>query len=178
MAEEGTVNSQIADSVSSVVTLATGQAASQAFGMLDAVMLESLGMAMHNAVHRQQSSSMINSAAVTAACAKILATPIGPPSPPPPPPPEKPDPPQVNPLDGPNSSPPVDVVIKNAMDSGKDAISALKAQGDLADSQAAAAAATSAQVKADLQELMNEAGGSTTGVSRSTAAPLHPAPIK
>jgi len=155
MTEEGTVNSQIVDSVSSVVTLATGQSASQSFGMLDAVMLETLGMAMHNAVHRQQSSSMINSAAVTAACAKILATPIGTA----PPPAKKPDPPQVHALDGPSSPPPVAVEMDKAMASGKDAISALKEIGAEADSQAAAAAATSEQVKTDLETLAAEAGG-------------------
>ena len=154
MAEEGTVNTQIVDSVSNVVTLATGQSASQAFGMLDAVMLETLGMAMHNAVHRQQSSGMINSAAVTAACAKILATPIGPPQPPD----KKPDPPQVHPLNGPNAPTPAPVEMDKAMASGKQAISALKGIAAEADSQGAAAAATLNQVRADLQELIAEAG--------------------
>ena len=65
--QDGTVNSRIVDSVASVVTLNTGEAPSQAFGMLDAVMVESLGMAMHNAVMRQQGSSMVGTAAVTAA---------------------------------------------------------------------------------------------------------------
>jgi hypothetical protein len=155
MNEEGTVNSQIVDSVSSVVTLATGQSASQAFGMLDAVMLETLGMAMHNAVHRQQSSGMINGAAVTATCAKILATPIGQPSPPP----KKPDPPQVHPLEGPNAPTPPSVEMDKAMASGKGAISALKGIAAEADSQAATAAATSKQANADLEELIAEARG-------------------
>ncbi|WP_179098179.1 RebB family R body protein, partial [Burkholderia pseudomallei] len=83
--DDSTVNSQIVDAVSNVVTLTTGQSPSQAFGMLDAVLLETLGMAMHNAVNRQQSAGMINSAALTAARATILAVPF--PAPPPPPPP-------------------------------------------------------------------------------------------
>ncbi|WP_390623098.1 hypothetical protein ACEQUB_p01325 (plasmid) [Ralstonia syzygii] len=89
--DDSTVNSQIVDAVSSIVTLTTGQAPSQALGMLDAVLLETLGMAMHNAVNRQQSAGMVSSAALTAACAKILAVPFPlPPAPPPPvsPPPE------------------------------------------------------------------------------------------
>jgi hypothetical protein len=67
-----TVNSQIVDSVSDVVTLTGGIAPAQAFGMLDTVMVETLGMAMYNAVNRQQGASMIGSAAVTAACAKMI----------------------------------------------------------------------------------------------------------
>jgi hypothetical protein len=74
---EGTVNSQIVDSVANVVTLASATAL-PAFAMLDAVFAEALGMAMHNAVNRQQSASMIGSAAVTAACARMLGGPLGP----------------------------------------------------------------------------------------------------
>lgn len=85
MSDEGTVNNQMMDATTGIVTLLTGQAPSQAFGMLDAVMVETLGMAMHNAVHRQQNASLVNAAAVTAACAKMLAVPF--PAPPPPPPP-------------------------------------------------------------------------------------------
>ena len=76
MSEDGTVNSRVVDSVSSVVTLLTGQSPSQAFGMLDAVMVETLGMAMHNAVMRQQGASMVGAAATTAACAKMLQSPF------------------------------------------------------------------------------------------------------
>ncbi|MCE4554587.1 RebB family R body protein [Roseateles cellulosilyticus] len=74
--DEGTVNSQILDAAVSTVALTTGQAASQALAMLDVVLLETLGMAMHNAVHRQQSAGMVSAAAVTAACAKMLQTPF------------------------------------------------------------------------------------------------------
>lgn len=99
MSDEGTVNNQIMDATTGIIALLTGQAPSQSFGMLDAVMVETLGMAMHNAVHRQQNASMVNSAAVTAACAKMLAVPF--PAPPPPPTPAPPppgSPPPVAPL--------------------------------------------------------------------------------
>ncbi|WP_188262100.1 RebB family R body protein [Azospirillum tabaci] len=84
MSDEGTVNTQVIDATSDIVTLLTGQSPAQSFAMLDAVMVETLGMAMHNAVHRQQNAGMVNSAAVTAACAKMLAVPF-PTTPPPPP---------------------------------------------------------------------------------------------
>ena len=87
MIDESGVNSQITDSVTQVVTLLTGQAPSQAFGMLDAVLLETLGMAMHNAVTRQQHAHMTSTAAVTAACAKMLQAPVPVPPPPAPSPP-------------------------------------------------------------------------------------------
>ncbi|KAA1056643.1 RebB family R body protein [Azospirillum argentinense] len=86
MSDEGTVNTQVIDATSDIVTLLTGQSPAQSFAMLDAVMVETLGMAMHNAVHRQQNAGMVNSAAVTAACAKMLSVPF-PTTPPPPLPP-------------------------------------------------------------------------------------------
>jgi len=96
MADDGTVNSQITDSVTQVVSLLTGEAPSQSMGMLDTVLLETLGMAMHNAVSRQQHSHMTSAAAVTAACARMLQA--RPPGPPPPPPPK---PPVVHPVPSP-----------------------------------------------------------------------------
>lgn len=99
MIDDSSVNSQIVDAVSSIVTLTTGQAPAQALGMLDAVMLETLGMAMHNAVNRQQGAGMINAAAITAACAKMISAPF--PVPPPPPPAPPGPPPTVAPLPGP-----------------------------------------------------------------------------
>ncbi len=134
--EDSTVNSQIVDSVSSVVTLSTGQAASQALGMLDAVLLETLGMAMYNAVNRQQSAGMISAAAVTAACAKMLAAPfpIAPPSLTPGPPPE------VRPLPGPPPQPaPPAAVIAAALAEGKTAVEVLKAQAQGSSNAAASA---------------------------------------
>lgn len=151
MIDESTVNSQIVDSVSTTVTLATGQAPSQAHGMIDAVMLETLGMAMYNAVNRQQSSGMISAAAVTSACARILT--MQPPAPPPPPP-APPPPPSVNPLPGPAAPPSSPAtLIAAAMADGQTAIQVLQAQSvgssqeaSLAqkDLQALAAAATTA----------------------------------
>ena len=70
------VNDQIVESVADVVTLNIGQAPSQSSAMLDVVMAETIGMSMYNAVSRQQSSSTVSSAAVTAACAKMLQTPF------------------------------------------------------------------------------------------------------
>jgi hypothetical protein len=101
MSDNSTVNSQITDSISQVVTLLTGQSPSQSFGMMDAVMLETLGMAMHNAVTRQQYAHMTSTAAVTAACAKMLQAPF--PIAPPPPPPAPP--PTVHPLAHPPDAP-------------------------------------------------------------------------
>jgi hypothetical protein len=69
---DGTTNNQIVDSVTTASLLVNGQAPSQSFGMLDTVMAETLGMAMHNAVMRQQASSTVNTAAVTATCARML----------------------------------------------------------------------------------------------------------
>ena len=82
------VNDQIVESVADVVTLNIGEAPSQSSAMLDVVMAETIGMTMYNAVSRQQSSSTVGSAAVTAACAKMLQTPfpVIPPRPPIPPP--------------------------------------------------------------------------------------------
>lgn len=74
--------------------LFVGQVA-QSFGLLDAVMSETLGMAMHNAVRAQSNMQMVNAAAVVASCARILSavpgadTPL-PPSPPPAPGPDAP----------------------------------------------------------------------------------------
>ncbi|HEV2817026.1 MAG TPA: RebB family R body protein [Allosphingosinicella sp.] len=131
MNEEGTVNSQIVDSVADVVTLSDGIAPSTAFGMLDTVMTETLGMAMYNAVSRQQGSSMIGSAATTAVCAKMLATPFVTevilPSPPPPPPP--PPPSGVEPLSPPPPKPPPltpSAIIAAAAKEGEWAIDVLK----------------------------------------------------
>jgi len=70
------VNGQIVESVADVVTLNSGHAPAQSAAMLDVVMAETMGMSMYNAVSRQQSSSMVGSAAVTSACAKMLQTPF------------------------------------------------------------------------------------------------------
>jgi hypothetical protein len=87
MADDHKVNAQIVDSVADVVTLSAGIAPAHGAAMLEAILSETLGMAMYNAVSRQQSSSTIGSAATTSACAKMLSVPIAPPRPAPLPPP-------------------------------------------------------------------------------------------
>ncbi|MGH8447270.1 MAG: RebB family R body protein [Solimonas sp.] len=162
MNDNGTVNSQIVDSVTGVGTLVTGQAPAQAFGMLDAVLLETLGMAMHNAVNRQQGGSMVGAAAVTAACAKMLAVPYPPPPPPPPPIPTLPT--NVHLLPGPpHEPPPAATVIAGAYADAEAAIKVLQEQA-----KGSSANATAAQN--DLAQLVTDA------TPPANAAPLDPNP--
>ncbi len=74
MENANTVNSQITDSITQVNSNAIGNAASQSMAMLDAVMAETLGMSMHNAVNAQHNSQMIGAASTTSTCAKMLNT--------------------------------------------------------------------------------------------------------
>lgn len=53
--------------------LIRGAANSQSFAMLNSVMAETIGMSMHNAVSTQHNAQMLNSAATTSTCAKILS---------------------------------------------------------------------------------------------------------
>lgn len=125
MSEIFPVNGQITDAVTQTVTLLTGQAPSQAFGMMDAVMVETMGMAMYTAVNRQQNAGMVGNAAVTAACAKMLSLPPFPLAAPPPgaePPPVPPASGVVNPLPGP---PPASDRLNAAMTATLQAGSAL-----------------------------------------------------
>lgn len=147
MIDDSSVNSQIVDAVSSIVTLTTGQAPAQALGMLDAVMLETLGMAMHNAVNRQQGAGMINAAAITAACAKMISAPF--PVPPPPPPAPPGPPPTVAPLPGPPPVPPPPAaLIAAAAAEAKVAVDVLKTQAQGASADAATATADLMEVHA------------------------------
>ncbi|AJD69617.1 Killing trait [Xanthomonas citri pv. citri] len=147
MIDDSSVNSQIVDAVSSIVTLTTGQAPAQALGMLDAVMLETLGMAMHNAVNRQQGAGMINAAAITAACAKMISAPF--PVPPPPPPAPPGPPPTVAPLPGPPAVPPPPAaLIAAAAAEAKVAVDVLKTQAQGASADAATATADLMEVHA------------------------------
>ncbi|XUM21613.1 RebB family R body protein [Bradyrhizobium oligotrophicum S58] len=139
MSDPGTVNGQIIDSTTGVVTLLTGQSPSQAFGLLDAVMVETLGMAMHNAIGRQQGASVIGSAAVTAACAKMLSVPF----PIAPPPAPKPPPPSVDPLPGPPPNPSPSAAVAAAFAEAESAVTALKLQASVASSLAQTAQARS-----------------------------------
>jgi hypothetical protein len=143
------VNGQIVDSVADVVTLNSGLAPTQAFGMLDTVMTETLGMAMYNAVSRQQGSSMIGSAATTAVCAKMLSTPFPfeVPAPPPAPAPTG----GVQPLHAPPPKPPkpASVIIAAAKAEGESAIDTLKTEEQGLASDAAAARGALEQLTAD-----------------------------
>ncbi|HEV2273072.1 MAG TPA: RebB family R body protein [Acidobacteriaceae bacterium] len=76
MAEEGTVNSQITDSVTQAIAAVVGNAPSETKGLLDTLMAETVGMAMYNAVTNQHNAQMVSNAAVTAACARMLRTPF------------------------------------------------------------------------------------------------------
>ncbi|MDQ0462814.1 hypothetical protein QO010_000562 [Caulobacter ginsengisoli] len=80
----GTVNSQIVDATTLVDTLVTGLTPGASFALLDAVMTETIGLAMQNAVTRQQSAGLVTSAAVSAACARIAGAVQPPPLPLPP----------------------------------------------------------------------------------------------
>lgn len=53
--------------------LLTGSVDSQSMAMLNNVMTETIGMSMHNAVSNQHNAQLVNTAAATSACARILA---------------------------------------------------------------------------------------------------------
>ncbi len=76
MPSENSINDHIVDSVDFVVNHGIKHAQSQTTAMLDAVMAETIGMLMHNAVTAQHNGQMVGSAAVTATCAKILSVPL------------------------------------------------------------------------------------------------------
>lgn len=166
MNDDATVNSQVMDSVSSIVSLSTAQSPAQSQGMLDAVFLETLGMAMYNAVNRQQNAGMVSAAAVTAACAKMLATPFRILPPPPPTPPA----PEVNPLPGPppQASSPA-AAAATALATGEVAVQSLKAQAQELSTETAA-------VQASLQKLAADATSAAT--PPPPAAPTPPAPTQ
>jgi hypothetical protein len=154
---DGTMNTRIVDSVTTNATLLTGQAPSQAFGILDTVMAETLGMSMHNAVMRQQADGMVSAAATTAACAKMLQTPYTITLPPLPPIP--PLGPQIEPVIPPPASPspaPMAAITQAVVD-GEAALAALKNQFAEAQIQAALIEAQVAQAEAELVELANAA---------------------
>lgn len=52
--------------------LLKGSAGSQPMAMLNNVMAETIGMSMHNAVTTQHNAQLVNTAAATSACARIL----------------------------------------------------------------------------------------------------------
>ncbi len=185
MTQDGSVNSQITDSISQTVALLTGQAPAQSMGMLDAVLVETLGIAMHNAVMRQQNGQMVTSAALTAACAKMLQTPIGlikpPPAPPPAPPPPPPAPPPPSPTPSPSTlssltplvptCPPVDPAAALAQ-ANLDAQVALQ---KLIDAQSAAEK-TAQTAQSDLAKLAAKASGASPAPPTPPEPPMPPMP--
>jgi hypothetical protein len=74
MPDEDMLNTQIKDSVQYANHTVMGHAPSQSASMLDALMAETIGMAMYNAVNTQHNAQMISTAAVAATCAKMLKT--------------------------------------------------------------------------------------------------------
>lgn len=68
------LNDQITDAVAETNSTVLGHAPSGSQGLLDAVMAETVGMLMHNAVTAQHNSQMVSGAATAAACARILRT--------------------------------------------------------------------------------------------------------
>jgi len=73
---EGTVNSQITDSVTQTIAAVLGNSSAETKSMLDALMAETVGMAMYNAVTNQHNAQMVSNASMTAACARMLKTPF------------------------------------------------------------------------------------------------------
>ncbi len=69
---EGTVNSQITDSVTQSIAAILGNSSAETKSMLDALMAETVGMAMYNAVTNQHNAQMVGNASMTAACARML----------------------------------------------------------------------------------------------------------
>ncbi|MBL9101221.1 MAG: RebB family R body protein [Myxococcales bacterium] len=154
MSNDGSVNSQITDAVTQTSTLVAAQGVSSAMSILDVVLAETLGMAMHNAVFRQQQSQVTNSAAITAACAKMLQAPF--PIKPPPPPPSPSPPPSGLP-------PPVDPasdIARHFVDA-QTAITALQRDQSASSSNAATAGK-------DLDALAKQAATPPTGSSGGT----------
>jgi hypothetical protein len=150
MENDGSVNSQVVDSITGIVSLLTGQAPSQSFSFVDTVMAEAISVAMQNAVSRQQNAGMIGSAAVTATCAKILSVPFPQPVKVVPTPPAQ-TPPSVTPLSGPPS--PSDVITA-AFSQANVGIDILKAQANSAGDVKTAASD-------DLAKLITAASGTS-----------------
>jgi Killing trait len=72
---KGTEPNQIFDLAAGLDTLALGVSPSESFAVLGAVMAQTLGMAMFNAVSAQQNASTIRSAAITMACTGLMSLP-------------------------------------------------------------------------------------------------------
>jgi hypothetical protein len=74
MSENSTENNF--DAAANLDTLALGVSPSESLAVLSAVMAQTLGMAMYNAVGAQQNASTVRGAAITTACAGMLSLPI------------------------------------------------------------------------------------------------------
>ncbi|MBS1772052.1 MAG: RebB family R body protein [Bacteroidetes bacterium] len=105
------VDNMINNSVADIQQLLSRAAGLQSQGLLGNVMVETIGMSMHNAVNAQHNAQIVNSATTTSTCAKILS--VSPPkakkpaSPPPSPPwYSPPSSPPSPPWHSPPSSPP------------------------------------------------------------------------
>lgn len=71
-ANTSTLNSQITDAAATVDLLTTGFGPSQSMAILDVTLAQTLGLAMQNAVLRQQADRVVSQALISAACARIL----------------------------------------------------------------------------------------------------------
>lgn len=61
------------ESVADLQKLIRGSSNSQSMALLNSVMVETIGMSMYNAVSTQHNAQMLNTAATTSTCAKILS---------------------------------------------------------------------------------------------------------
>ena len=67
-------NREIVNNLENIQALLSVNSVSQPMAMMHAVMVETLGMSMHNAVNTQHHAQQMNNAATTSTCARILAT--------------------------------------------------------------------------------------------------------
>lgn len=120
-------NDQITDSVSQINTIVLGSSPSEAMGMLDIAGVEAMGMSMYNAVTTQQNSQIAATAAITSACAKMLASQAPQPEPPKA---EKKDMPPFMPL-GPEKKNDSSILITEASTLTKEALKMLNESSNL-----------------------------------------------
>ena len=73
---KNTDTNQIFELATGLDTLALGVSPSESFAVLSAVMAQTLGMAMFNAVSAQQNVNTIRSAAITMACIGLMSLPV------------------------------------------------------------------------------------------------------
>jgi hypothetical protein len=73
---KGADTNRIFDLAAGLDTLALGVSPSESLAVLSAVMAQTLGLAMFNAVSAQQNTSVIRSAALTMACTGLMSLPV------------------------------------------------------------------------------------------------------